>query len=388
MEDKKSITRRDFVKTSTAVALAGAIGKFEKVSAQDKQIPEKPKTNLEDALKYPKTEYSIPGKYPGRVVEIQNSKAIQDGKFDYEQISFMVDRALMFLTEKADNKEAWKTFFSPTDRIGIKVNPVAGKLLSTSHEVVRTIIAELVNIGVPYENIIIWDRREFQLHEAGFTSDKFPAIKIMGTEKKDSKGSFYNESGILYSEEMIDKDWYYRADVEGTYDEESMPYMVNGGKYSYFTKIVTQHVDKIINVPILKNAGASITGCLKNIAYGSITNTARLHKPLWAETCAEVPCFPPLRDKVVLNIVDAIRGCYDGGPGAKPEFITDFNTILAGTDPVALDRIGFDIILNKRREKEIQKDIVPSSVNFLLLAEKNGLGIADIRKIEIKKFVF
>ncbi len=388
MNNKHSITRRDFVKTSTAVALAGAIGKFEKVSAQEKQAPEKPKTNLEDALKYPKTKFSLPGKYPGCVVELQNSKAIIDGKFSYEQISFMIDRAMMLLTEKADNKEAWKTFFSPTDRIGIKVNPVAGKLLSTSHEVVRTIIAELVNIGVPYENIIIWDRREFQLHEAGFTSDNFPAVKIMGTERKDSNGSFYNEDGKLYSEEMIDKDWFYWADVEGTYDKETMPYMVNGGKYSFFSKIVTQYVDKIINVPILKNAGSSLTGCLKNIAYGSITNTARLHKPLWSETCADVPCFPPLRDKLVLNIMDGIRGCYDGGPGAKPEFFEDFNTILLGTDPVAVDRIAYDIVLSKRREKGIQKEIVQSSVNFLLLAEKNGLGASDLKNIEIKKFVF
>ena len=382
-----SFTRRKFIKTGAAISAAGLLNKFEPLIAQEKTNPEKPKTNIADALKYPKTEFSLPGKYPGKVVEFINSKAINNDKFDYEQISYMIDQSMLILTERADNKEAWKTLFSTTDRIGIKVNPVAGKLLSTSHEVVRTIIAELVNIGVPYENIIIWDRREFQLHDAGFTSEVFPAVKIIGTERKDSSGSFYNSEGKLYSEEMIDKDWYYWADVEGTYDKESMPYMVNGGKYSYFSKIVTQQVDKIINVPILKNAGSSITGCLKNIAYGSITNTARLHKPLWAETCAEVPCFPPLRDKVVLNIVDAIRGCYDGGPGAKPEFITDFNTILIGTDPVAVDRIGFDIIFEKRREKGIQKDIVPSSVNFLLLAEKNGLGVSDIRKLEIKKFV-
>jgi len=387
MGNKHSISRRDFVKAGTALAFAGTFGNLNRVFAQDAQNPEKPKTNFADTLKYPKTEFSLPGKYPGRVVEYQNLKAISDGKFDYEQISFMLAQAMLVLTERADLKIAWGTLFSPTDRIGIKVNPVAGKLLSTSHEIVRAIIMELSNIGVPYENIVIWDRREFQLHEAGFTSDVFPAVQIMGTEKKDVNGSFYDDNGKLYSEAMIDRDWYYWADVEGTYDNETIPYMVNGGKYSYFSKIVTQMVDKIINVPILKNAGASITGCLKNIAFGSITNTARLHRPLWAETCAEVPCFPPIRDKMVLNVMDGIRGCYDGGPGAKPEFITNFNTILIGTDPVAVDRVSFDIVFNKRKEKGIQNSISPSSVNFLLLAEKNGLGISDVGKLDIKKFV-
>lgn len=32
---------------------------------------------------------------------------------------------------------------------------------------------------------------------------------------------------------------------------------------SYFTKICTEMVTKIINVPILKNAGTTITGCMK-----------------------------------------------------------------------------------------------------------------------------
>ncbi|ROL61394.1 DUF362 domain-containing protein [Bacteroidetes/Chlorobi group bacterium ChocPot_Mid] len=383
----KSISRREFVKKGASLALAGSFLKYNFAKAQNTNVIEKPKTNIADAFKYPKTQLSLPGKYSGKVVEIQNEMAINNGKFDYEEISFMIDQAMLILTEKKNNKEAWSQLFSPTDRIGIKVNPVGGKLLSTSHEVVRTVISELVNIGVPLENIIIWDRREFQLFEAGFTPENFPAVQIIGTERKDKQGSFYDENGQLYSESMIDKDWFYWADIDGVYDSETLPYMVNGGKYSYFTKIVTQMVDKIINIPVLKNAGTSITGCLKNIAYGSITNTGRLHKQLWAETSAEVPCFPPIRDKLVLNIMDGIRGCYDGGPGAKPEFITDYNTILLSSDPVAVDRISLDIVLNKRREMGVQKDIVPSSYTFLQMAEKNGLGNADLNNIQIRKMV-
>ena len=121
---------------------------------------------------------------------------------------------------------------------------------------------------------------------------------------------------------MIDREWYYWADVEGDYDEYTIPYMVNGGEYSYYSKIVTQEVDKIINIPILKNAGATVTNAMKNLAYGVISNTGRLHAKLWAETCAEVCAFAPVRDKVVLNITDGLKGCFNGGPGANPQFFT------------------------------------------------------------------
>jgi uncharacterized protein (DUF362 family) len=170
--------------------------------------------------------------------------------------------------------------------------------------------------------------------------------------------------------------------VEEKYDEETFPYMVNEGKHSYFTSICTKEVTKIINLPILKNAGSSVTLCLKNLAYGAITNTSRLHKQLWAETCAEVPAFPPLRDKVVLNIVDGIKGCYQGGPAANPQYFATFNTLLVGTDPVAVDRVGYEIILKKRIEEKIQKEENPKGRVFLELAEKLGLGVADPSKIE------
>jgi uncharacterized protein (DUF362 family) len=232
---------------------------------------------------------------------------------------------------------------------------------------------------------MIWDRREFELHDAGFTHERFPGVRIRGTECKDDKGSFYDENGKLYGEQRIDKDWYYWADCEEPYDKETLPYMINEGKHSYFSRIVTEEVTKIINIPVLKNAGPTVTLCLKNLAYGAISNTGRLHKPLWSETCAQVPCFPPLRDKVVLNIVDGLIGCYHGGPGANPQFIIPYNCLLVGSDPVAVDRVGYDIVLAKRLEMEVQKEASPRGTQFLDMAAGYKLGIADPANITHKK---
>jgi uncharacterized protein (DUF362 family) len=340
------------------------------------------KTNIEDALKHPRNENSIPGKYPGKVVQVNNSKSVVDEKPQEEEAYKMLKESMIALTGEKELSKAWQQFVNPDEIIGLKVNPVAGKPLSTSHAVTKSIVKQLLEAGVPKENIVIWDRRLMQLHETGYTEENYPGIKITGTEQQDAEGGFFDKDGVLYGEKMIDKDWYYWADCEEEYDAYTIPYMVNSGKYSYFTKICTQEIDKIINVPILKNAGPTVTLCMKNLAYGAITNTGRLHKPLWSETCAEVCAFPPIRDKLVLNIVDGLRGCYEGGPGANPQFIFNYNTMLVGTDPVAVDRIGYDIVIAKRMEEGVQEEESPKGIKFMGMAEKLELGISDPEKIK------
>ena len=384
--DTGRISRRDFCRDAaiagTALTVLGT-----RSLAQVQSPPQKPSTNRADALKHPRVGQSMPGAFPGAVQQVTHAGALRDGAPDPAVLEAMVTRGLLGLTGLKAIDEAWHRFVGPDDIIGLKVNPVAGKLLSTSPEIVEVIIRQLRHAGIPLDHIVIWDRREFELAEAGFTAERFPGIRIVGTERKDAAGSFTTAEGVLLSEAMIDRDWVYWADCEEKYDVETLPYMVNEGKHSYFTKLVTKDFTKIINIPILKNAGASITLCLKNLAYGAITNAGRLHKQLWAETCAEVPAFPPLRDKVVLNIVDGIKGCYNGGPAANPQFFTDFKTILMGTDPVAVDRVGYDIVIKKRIEEKVQKEDTPRGRAFLTLAEQMGLGTADLEKITLEHTV-
>ena len=381
----KKLARRSFVKTLTAGGMGTAIlPHVAAASPSGYQEPEgKPKTNIAEALKYPRNEFSMPGKYPGKVIRINHSACLKENKPDMEVVHRMIHDGMLELTGQKNIKKAWRQLFSTKDRIGLKINPVAGKSLSTSPEIVHAIIDQLVDSGIPESNLLIWDRREFQMHETGFTSERFPDIQIIGTEQKDENGSFYDQDGLLYGEKMIDKDWYYWAEVDGAYDEYTLPMMVNGGQHSYFTRICTQMIDKIINIPILKNAGPTVTLCLKNLAYGTVSNTGRLHQKLWAETSAEVNAFPPLRDKLVVNIVDGLKGCYNGGPGANPQFFVNYNTMLFGTDPVAVDRIGHDIVVKMRIEKGLAKEDNARSRTFLDLAEKLELGVADMEKIEL-----
>jgi hypothetical protein len=383
---RKSLNRRKFFSILGAGSATLVFKPLSLLPTGPLQTKVKPFTNIKDAAKTPRTTLSMPGKFPGKVVHIKNARAVVNDEPVEHEAYLMLEKAMAELTGQQNLKKAWRTFVSPAEKIGLKVNPVAGKLLTTSHAVVKSVVKQLTDSGIDRKNIIIWDRREMELKDTGFSVENYPGIKIMGTEQQDEKGSYIDKDGEYYGERNIDKEWFYWADIDGEYDAETMPYMVNGGKYSYFSRIVTQEVDKIINIPILKNAGGSITNAMKNLAFGSVSNTGRLHANLWNDTCAEVCAFAPIRDKVVLNICDGLRGCFNGGPGANPQFICNYHSILVASDPVAIDRIGYDIIAEKRIAEGLQKAATPQALTFLTMATELGLGVSDKEKIDLKVF--
>jgi uncharacterized protein (DUF362 family) len=385
------LTRRNFFRLSatslTGLALSRHLPGQEKVEAERPKptVPPEIKTNIDEIKKIARTKDSLPGKYPGGVVKVSTGTTSSGGKLNPAKIKEAVERGMRELTGEKDARSAWLQFVSPADVVGIKVNPIGGKLLTTKPEVVDAIIEGLLQAGVPKKNIIIWDRRLFELYDAGFTAERFPGIEIAGTELKGPNGDFYDEKGALWSRDNIDREApFYFADVEEKYDKETFPYMINEGKESYFTRIVTRRCTKIINVPILKNAGPTVTLCLKNLSYGTLSNTQRLHK-LWMKSVAEPCAFPALRDKVVLNIADGLQACYDGGPGADARFIWDANLMFFGTDPVAMDMIGHEFIVQERVKRGVQQLGDKKRPAYLDIAAELGLGVAQRDKIKLKE---
>src|ERR1700722_723580 len=69
-------------------------------------------------------ELGIPGRYRGRVAGVTHSKCVHDGDFQAKPIREMLDRGMCELTGAPNVAEAWRQFFSPSDVVGIKVNPV------------------------------------------------------------------------------------------------------------------------------------------------------------------------------------------------------------------------------------------------------------------------
>ncbi len=352
--------------------------------------PAKPKTNIEDALKVPRTKWSLPGPFPGRVIEVADEKAMPDGKPDAAVIKSMVEKGIQELTGR-DLKKSFKLFFDRKDIVGLKVNPVGPGLISTRLELVDAVIDWLTSNGLPRKNIIIWDRFDYMLTAAGFTPERFPGVAIEGLQtmdeaaaegKTNDNSKWLRPDGSHVSAPNFDLDAFFWADVEGPKDLAYLNQHVFNGKYSYFGKLVTRKLTKIINLPAFKNTGNAISMATKNIGYGSVCNTNRLHRPMFLDVCVEVPAFPAIRDKMVLNITDGLRSQYDGGPDSNAKFIYIDNRLYFATDPFALDMVCHTRLTAKRKEMGVAVNENPRFTDYLRYAEKLGLGVADPAKIK------
>jgi uncharacterized Fe-S center protein len=92
---------------------------------------------------------------------------------------------------------------------------------------------------------------------------------------------------------------------------------------------------------------------------------------------------PVIRDKLVLNITDGLRGQYDGGPDKNAQFVWPNCSLYFATDPFALDMICQIEVVAKRREMGREVNEHPRFTDYLRYAEKLGLGIADKDKIRL-----
>ncbi len=122
----------------------------------------------------------------------------------------------------------------------------------------------------------------------------------------------------------------------------------------------------IISVPSLKTHNmARTTLSLKNM-MGTISPKGIMHSNLH-QKIADLTSI--LRSKMKFQLIDGIVGSKGSELGGKP---VKMDLIIAGEDPVAVDRVGSEII-----GYNIDK------VKYLKFCEKKGLGIADLEKIEI-----
>ena len=166
--------RRNFFRSIALGGVGAALTPVAKAASSLASEKMKPQTNVKQALAIPRNEYSMPGKYPGKVVKMNSAHCVVDGKPSEAVAYEMLKSGMLYLTGESDLKAAWLRFVGPEDVIGLKVNPIAGKLLSTSHAVTQSVIKQLEEAGIPRKNLIIWDRREVDLKESGFTEENYP----------------------------------------------------------------------------------------------------------------------------------------------------------------------------------------------------------------------
>ncbi len=240
---------------------------------------------------------------------------------DSDRLGRLLDDAMQNLFAVDHPLTAWSTIVSPTDMVGLKVNCLAGRGLSTDPDLVDVICERLRAIGLPDRQIVIWDRQNSDLEEAGYqVATRGSGIRCFGND------------AIGFDQQLY----------------------TFGSAGSLVTQTLTGLCDVVINLPVLKDHGITgFTGALKNM-FGAIHNPNKYHLGVGNPYIPDVYCLAPIRRKVRLTICDATTAQYEGGPAFFNKWSWPFNGLLVSTDPVALDTTGWRIIEDKRKLQGLQ----------------------------------
>jgi uncharacterized protein (DUF362 family) len=285
-----------------------------------------------------------------RVVVVRARKVLTDGyDADHGALRAMLDAGLVALSGQKDASAALSKYFRPGERVGLKINGLAGRKAATHVELVDELSVLLGKANIDGRQQIVFDRFARDLSASGF-STQARGYRCVGND----------EAG--HEEELV-----------------QMP-----SSASRLTRVLTTQVDCVLNLPILKqHMLAGMTGALKN-NFGCIHNPNKMHLDNCDPYVAEVNAVPEIRGKQRLVIMDALRPVLDNGPSYQPGMAEVANVLLFATDLVAVDAVALGILEELRAKRELptlaKAGMAPT---YLATASKMGLGVSDRAGIDV-----
>jgi uncharacterized protein (DUF362 family) len=287
-----------------------------------------------------------------RVVVVRSKKALSHGyDADTGAVRAMLEAGLLALTGAKDAVSALSRHVRPGERVGLKINGLAGRNAATHVELVDALSALLGKAGIEGRRQVAFDRFTKDLTASRFADrSRAGGYRVVGN------------------------------DDAGHEDElAQMP-----SSASRLSRVLTRQVDCVINLPVLKqHMLAGMTGALKN-NFGCIHNPNKMHVDGCDPYVAEVNAIPAIRDKQRLVIMDALRPVLDNGPSYQPGMGEVANAMLFATDLVAIDTVGLGILEALRAKRDLpplaKVGLTPS---YLATAAKMGLGVADRGRIDL-----
>jgi uncharacterized protein (DUF362 family) len=275
---------------------------------------------------------------------------LPDRKVDSTVVYKMMKLGLSQITGSSESH----TFDLNKDKnTGIKINTIGGFKLTTRPETALALAKTLEEQGLKANNIIIWDRTNRELIDAGYRLRKDRhQINIYGTDM----------SGVGYDRELTSH--------------------LNIG--SLFSSIQSRLVSNSISLALLKDHGlAGITAGMKNY-YGAVHNPNKYHDFNCDPFVAELFDTDHIKKKHKLSILDCLEVQYHRGPSLHPAWLDRQESLIFGLDPVAVDYTGWQMIESLRAKKGLPSlSEEKREPGYLKTAEKMGLGYANPNKIEI-----
>ena len=412
-------TRREFIKTAAALAggtvLSGCAGGVR---------PSGPESFPQATAK-------------SRVVSAAADDMLLDTRYNPSAVGRAFAAGMKELTGEKTEAAAWASMFSPDDVVGIKINCLGAPRVSSSVESIRAVAAGLQSAGVKEYAIIVWDRLDREFQRTGLALNKGPVgMRVMGTstqgesilpwvEGYDRDVFLSLEDGALKKfRELVRRDFLQTASYRQIFNSVTWLWMLarmgdaratafepelrrlysayddrEGIKKiaeavvdkfegviipdedkSCFSRIVSRDITKLVNIAVLKhNEDSGVTWALKNVALGVTTNKVRFHIDYCAKAIPAILSHSCLRDKMVLHIGEAAKISTVSVAGTH--LATD-NRIFFSRDPVAMDRLGLDILEDKRRSQGLES--IRSIANHVASSAAGGLGTDDLARIDLR----
>jgi len=304
------------------------------------------------------------------IVEDANATAAFQPRADYVQT--MIRRGLTQLTGATNIQSAWLSLVATQDVVGLKVYSRPGPNSGTRPAVVAGVARGLIAAGLPAQNIIIWDRDEADLREAGY----FQLAEELNVRIASATRTGWDETNF-YDTPLIGNLVF--GDLEFEKKGEGV------GRRSYVSKLVSQQMTKIINIsPLLNHNEAGVCGNLYSLAMSCTDNSYRFeYDPnRLAQAVPEIYALPVVGDKVVLNITDALICQYEGGQRGLLHYSAVLNQLRFSRDPVALDALSLKE-LDAQRRKAKAPNLRPNGELYRNAALLE-LGVADPARIRIE----
>lgn len=244
--------------------------------------------------------------------------------------------------------DAFRKLFRAKDVVGIKVNCLGGRGVSSRPEVAAQLAAWLMAAGVAAERIVIWDRTDRELKAAGFVLSS-GSVKVAGTN-----GDF----------EPRVREW--------------------GPSGSRFSRLLAEDLTAFIDLGVMKDHGlAGVSHGMKNL-YGLVHNPNKLHEDGCNPFVPHLLAYPLVRDKLRLTVLDGTTAQCHGGPGFAPSWNWPYQGFLASTDAVAADAVAWRVIEARRKQiglKTLAQE--GREPRYIAAAAALGLGVADAARIEV-----
>jgi uncharacterized protein (DUF362 family) len=268
------------------------------------------------------------------------------GVLDEAKVQALLDRAIHSYTGIEKPVDAWRHIVPVGKTIGLKVNGLGGKGISTHAALTHAVCERLQQAGVKPQQIIIWEQRTNFLSACGFEhSEDASRIRTLSSEK---------------------------------FGYEAAPVAFGSVKVKLARALTL--CDMVIGLPILKDHSMSgVTFAMKNM-YGVVERPQELHAGGCNPAVADLNCVPEIRHKVRFTIGDALSSVYDGGPSFHPERLWYPGALIVGEDRVAIDQVAWQMIDKKRAEVGMKTlEAAGRAPRYIATAAdaQHGLGVND-----------